>query len=784
MRWTDLPRPLILAFLASEDERFFDHSGLDFRGILRAMVTNLFSGEAKEGASTITQQLVKNLVGADKTYRRKVKEAILARRLEDLYSKEQILTWYLNVIFLGHNSYGVQAAAQSYFRKNVWELSLAECAILAGVPQSPSRTNPFVDLKAAKERMRTHVLDNMVRLGWITRAESDAALKEDIKVYPLRDVWGEEVPGYAAPIRRGAPARWSAPGEDWLERGLVIQMAVEPVAQRQAEAAVAGALEALARKQGFPGPLAHFDDARRVDFLVRNAPHVDLALGHRMLARVTAVTPTAATLEAGLATRGTLPLANASWAAPYTADPKAASNSFGGELKDLGAALAVGDVVLVEVVAPPEPPKPKPAKKPKKPKPGDKDAAKDASDDAEPAGPVVAPGPPPGPYFALVPVPLVEGALASTDLWSGGLEAMVGSYDYDRSEVNRTESVRQTASAIKPIVYGKAYDMGLPASQLFSTAEYIDLATNYRASRESDKAEITVWEGLAESDNPVSHRVLDWVLGHTSVADYADWGKRLGLPFPLTGLKTDVRGPDQTLMGLLRAFTTYARQGRPPDLTMVKKVVDREGRILERRFAPVDPHATASDALVALWDAALHPVAPVVSPTTSFIVARNLAEGVQSGTGSYARRLGREAAGKTGTLSHDVVRRLHRPARGGGVGRDRSPGRPHARAEPGQQQGLRRQHGGAAVGGLHEGRGPRAEGREAAGRGRRRAARRDHRRDRSGQRTALAARSERRGDPPSPGDRADADGRRAGGDRLPVGAAGVLVDRYLVAPFG
>ncbi|MCC6619965.1 MAG: transglycosylase domain-containing protein [Deltaproteobacteria bacterium] len=668
--WTDLPRPLVLAFLAAEDARFFEHGGVDFRGILRAMVTNLFAGSLKEGASTITQQLVKILVGNERSYVRKVKEAILARRLEDLYSKEQILAWYLNVIYLGHNSYGVQAAAQSYFRKNVWELTLAECAMLAGVPQSPSRRNPFVDFAGARRRM-DHVLGNMLDNGWITQAEADAARAEAIKVWPLRDVWGDGVPEYAEAVRRAADV-WDEPGPDgvgWRERGLGITMAVEPASQRVAAASLQAGLEALQKKQGFPGPLGRVPDERREAFLKKNARWLpaELAPGARVLARVATVDKAEARLEITAERAGVLPLANASWAAPYTELPllpdgsrdRSARVSFGGKLEDLTLALAPGDVVLVEVVAPPKPkaeakPKPKPAAKPKpKPKPPSKPKKKGVEPEK-----VAAPAATAAPlHLALVPVPLVEGALVATGLWDEGIEALVGGWDFDRSEVDRTRSVRKTGSAIKPLVYGKAYDDGLVPSARTLATLYVDPETGWEVAGSSKVAFRTAWDGLVYSENAVTVRLFERVLGGRSdedVAAWDAWGRALGLDRPLQGNLAESLGAEQTPRGMLAAFTTFARDGRRAGMHLVKKVVDRGGHILERRFTPVDPRADAADALDALWRAATATAPPAIAPTTAHIVAKNLEAGVQRGTGGAAKGIGRAAAGKTGTMDYDV----------------------------------------------------------------------------------------------------------------------------------
>ncbi|MCA9515057.1 MAG: transglycosylase domain-containing protein, partial [Myxococcales bacterium] len=666
--WGQLPEHLILGFLAAEDERFFEHSGIDLQGIARAMVTNLREGSAREGASTITQQLAKTLVGSAKSYERKVKEAILARRMEDIYSKKQILTWYLNVGFLGHGSYGVQAAAQNYFRKNVWDLSLAECAMIAGLAQAPSRVNPAVDMPAAKRRM-AHVLKNMRERGWITADEEQAANAAPLKVFPLRDAFGDGTPYYTEAVRQRVAATYDQPGASFLDRGLTVEMAVEPGYQRAAEAAVEKALFAIAKKEGYPGPLARME---RDAFFSRNATYATAEVGARVLARVAEVSAKEARVEIGPDLDGVITLDDVSWAAPYTELPTKRDGSpdtkgrasWGGKLKAVSDALAVGDVVLVEVLPPRMLPKAtKKAKKPKKPAPKKKPKAsgKKTGGDAKAkdAAPKKAAEEPPKQdprrYVSLVPVPMMEGALVSYGLDGGGVQALVGGWDFDRSEVDRTQSLRQTGSTIKPIVYSRAYELGLAPSSLFSGAPFVE--GTYNPTGKKTKDDMLVWDALVKSENSVSLRVLSYVKNHASAVDYADykaWGKALGLAHELQANPSEVLGTDQTVWSMARAFGAFALAGKAPDMALVRKVVDKDGRVLERHVSPLDPHAGFADTIIGLWDGALRPAEQVIPAQTAWLIARNLVQAVQRGTGQGAKKLGVEAAGKTGTLPYDI----------------------------------------------------------------------------------------------------------------------------------
>lgn len=655
VRWEDVPRPLALSFLAAEDARFFEHAGLDFRGIVRAMVTNLTSGGVKEGASTITQQLAKILVGSQRAWSRKVKEAILARRMEDLYSKEQILTWYMNTIFFGHGSYGVKAAAQNYFRKELHELSLAEMAILAACAQSPSRVNPAIDLPAARRRMN-HILDNMVELGWVTAKEAEEAKNWKFVVHPLRDTWGSQVPDYAEAVRKDAE-RFGDGKVSWLERGLTLTMAVDPAAQRLAHAALDEALVAVQKRQGYPGPLAKIPAERREAFFGKTAAYLDpvrvpspvdnappVKVGARLLGRVSAVSKESAQVELAADLTGTIHLSDSRWAAPWTVQPtrndgrrdNTARVSFDGRLGSLEDALAVGDVVMVRVAEPKKAAaKPKPRPKPKATKKKGTDTEKRTGFD-----------------LLLEPVPMMEGALVSTPLGLGGIDALATGWDYDRSEVDRTVARRQAGSTMKAIAFARAYDLGLPPSEWISGAPFVDQTDDRRLDKTRD--DMVAWKALTESENPHAKRIFRWVLRKGEVASWTEWGKRLGLPFPLEGHLSEVLGAEQSARGLLSAFAIFAREGRRPSLELLRKVVARDGTVLVRNLRPADPSASTMDSLVGLWREATMPVEPAISPVTSFLIARNLVAAVDSGTGKRARALNREAGGKTGTLAYDV----------------------------------------------------------------------------------------------------------------------------------
>ncbi|MEZ4267270.1 MAG: transglycosylase domain-containing protein [Myxococcota bacterium] len=619
MRWDQLPRQLVLAVLAAEDARYFSHSGVDFKGVVRAMITNLKAGDVREGASTITQQLAKAIVGADKSYVRKIREAILARRMEDLYTKQQILTWYLNAGFLGHGSYGVQAAAQNYFRKDLWDLDLAEHAMIAGSFQSPGRVNAAVNLPAARQRMG-HVLAQMQRRGWITTDEANAALKKQLVVYPMRDPLGDHVPEYAEAVRRDIVQRYGSADKSWLDLGLRVSLAVDPVVQRMASKTLGEALEDIARKQGYPGPLARMERAAFFERVHGQLPAAGPVEGVRYLGRVAEVKAKEATVELGPDANGTLSLGRTRWAVPYTELPLTAKGgrdrsknvSFEGKIDALTKALAPGDVVWVEVLP-----------------------AKDGANALD-----------------LIPIPRMEGAIISHMQVAGGVDAMVGAWDFDRSQVDRTHAIRQTGSTMKPIVYAKAYDSGLPPSALFSGAPFREGGYNPTGARSKD--DMIVWNALVKSENSVSLRVLQDVLKRSGLASYQEWGRKLGLGRTLEGHTSEVLGADQTPFDMAHAFGVFALRGMAPQMNTIRKVVDSEGRVLERHISPLDAWSTTSEAVTAVWEGVVRPRQRVIEASTAYIITANLNEAVTRGTGKHAKLEGLEVAGKTGTLPYDV----------------------------------------------------------------------------------------------------------------------------------
>lgn len=612
-----LPRTLILAFLATEDSRFFSHEGLDFIGIARAAIKNLMEGQVVEGGSTITQQLAKASLGNARSLRRKAREAILARRMEHLYTKEQILLLYLNQIFLGHHSYGVQAASQNYFRKNVWELTLGEIAMLAGLPQAPSRINPQANLPASLERRRT-VLRRMVDEGFITEAAAKQADNEPVVVFPLRDDMADKVPHYADRVRRQLRETL---GDDWLRRGAEVYSAASVRLGLAANRALNKRLEIVDKRHGYRGPLLkETDSATRATILQRNAVYLNGSPKPESVAIgiVTAIDKTGLSVSITPSFSGKITSDSIRWAGAY--DPGKSNNghpgntaSFDPRLVDPNKAFRVGDVILVRVGP----------------------SANGITN------------------LDLFQQPQVEGAFLAVDHTNGQVKALIGGADFDRSKVDRTQSLRQTGSTMKVVVYSKAYDMGLAPSTLFSGAP-VNIE-GYKPSGYRAVPDMTLWDALSQSENNISLRVHQYVLKHTSLADYQNWAKRLGLTHPLMGYPSEVLGTDQTLQDMVTAFGVFAKAGVKPQQNLIRKVVTHDGLVLWRNLALLDSANTFRDTMDSIYDHLSTAPAPVIDPTTAYLTGQNMMDVMKRGTGHKGtRQLDFPMGGKTGTLPYDV----------------------------------------------------------------------------------------------------------------------------------
>ena len=618
-----IPDQIKHAFISAEDKNFYEHSGLDYSGIARAFLTNIAAygkGQRLVGASTITQQVARNfLLTLDQTWDRKIKEAVLSLRIEQAYSKDKILELYLNEIFLGLNSYGVAAAALTYFDKSVHELTLAETAYLAALPKGPNNYNPFKYSDRAIER-RNWVIDRMVENGYASAADGEAAKKQPLGV-KLRSTGPSIFAAdyFVEEVRRQLGQMY---GDKALyEGGLSVRTSLNPGLQVMARQALIDGLSNFDTTLGWRGPVARIDDVS-ADWgskLAAIQPFSDLT--DWRLAVVLDVTADGAQIglrpdfAQGTTTpvsgrdTGTIPYKGMKWKlqAGETADAPAKP------IKGVADMLHVGDVVYVS-----------------------------SADGA--AG-----------QYNLRQVPKVEGALVAMDPHTGRVLAMVGGFSYAESQFNRaTQAYRQPGSSFKPFVYSAALDNGYtPSSVVMDAPIEIDQGNGLGMWRpENYSGEYfgpsTLRTGIELSRNVMTVRLAQ-DMGMPLVSEYA---RRFGVYDNLPPLLSMALGAGETtVMRMTAGYSVLANGGREVRPTLIDRIQNRYGQTIFRHDDRVCEGCDADS-----WHGQDEPTIvdnaeQVLDPMTSYQITTMLEGVVQRGTGTAAKAIGKPVAGKTGTTN-------------------------------------------------------------------------------------------------------------------------------------
>jgi penicillin-binding protein 1A len=605
-----IPPLVIDAFISAEDKDFFTHHGISPDGVIRAIRDNLnarASGDdsIQGGGSTITQQVAKNfLLGNERTLDRKIKEAVLAIRIDSTYSKDKILELYLNEIFLGLNSYGVAAASLNYFHKALYQLDISEIAYLAGLPKGPNNYNPFKHPQAAIER-RNYVLDQLLANKYITKEQHDTAMGEQLVVSPRQSgsqLYSAEY--FTEEVRRELAQIY---GEDQLYGGgLSVRTTLEPKMQDQARKALMDGLVSYDQNTGFHGPVASVDissgDWAAAVFKIQPLGDVPewtlgVVLSVDKSGAEIGLRPGSEAAGKMLSDKATGTLANA--------DSKWVR-------KGIGATLKPGDVVYVSPVA-----------------------GKTGS-------------------FAVEQVPEIEGALVAMDPRTGRVLAMVGGFSYAESEFNRaTQAMRQPGSSFKPIVYSAALDNGYtPASVVLDAPIEIKNADGTTWKPENYEQDFrgpqTLRRGIELSRNVMTVRLAQDI-GMPLVVDYA---KQFGIYDNLLPVLAMALGSGETTdFKMTAAYATIANGGRKIVPTLIDRIQDRYGKTVYRHDQRV---CDGCNALA--WANQPEPLIidsgeQVIDPMTAYQITSMMEGVVQRGTGTYAKKLNRPVAGKTGTSS-------------------------------------------------------------------------------------------------------------------------------------
>ncbi|MBW2660420.1 MAG: PBP1A family penicillin-binding protein [Deltaproteobacteria bacterium] len=592
---SSLPTMLTEAFIATEDARFFIHKGIDFPSIIRAFIKNIEAGTIVQGGSTITQQVTKSFfLTPERSYTRKIKEAILAYRIDKRFTKEEILFLYLNQIYLGHGAYGVEAASENYFGKSAAELNLAECSMLAGLPQAPSRYSPFRHPERAKQR-QIYVLNRMVAEGFINNNQATEAINIKLDIKPRQNWFIKEAPFYTEHIRRYIEKKY---GPNILyNEGLKIYTAVNIEIQRIARDEINKGLKALDKRQGYRGPLNHLpiEEIEAFSKELQNEQEKDSPAEGKI---VTGVVIKVNDLDKTVSVRignvyGTIRIADMRWA--RKPDPEIPY--YESRINRPGEVLSTGDIILVKL--------------------------KNKIEDTELW------------ELTLEQTPVAQSALLCMDMETGQVKAMIGGRDFKKTQFNRAiQAKRQPGSAFKPIIYAAALDKGYtPASMIidspivFKDSER-DITWKPRNYKEKFYGPTLFRQALAKSRNVVTIKILRDI-----GIDYAiDYAKKLGITSTINrDLSIALGSSGMSLLEIVNSYSVFANLGYYMEPVFITKIVDREGNILE---------ITKTEKK------------QVIEASTAYIMTSLLESVVKEGTGFRARALNRPAAGKTGTTNN------------------------------------------------------------------------------------------------------------------------------------
>ncbi|MBA8819196.1 penicillin-binding protein 1A [Ochrobactrum sp. P6BSIII] len=614
-----VPNRVKAAFISAEDKTFYEHHGLDFGGLARAVLTNvknMGSGRRPMGASTITQQVAKNfLLSSTQTYDRKIREAILAMRIEQAYSKDRILELYLNEIFFGLGSYGIASAALTYFDKSVGELNIAESAYLAALPKGPNNYHPFRQPARALER-RNWVIDRMAENGYITTAEAEDAKKQPLGVTSRSDtnyVFASEY--FTEEVRRQIIQKY---GVDALyEGGLSVRTTLNPTLQAEARKSLQSALLRYDEARGWRGPLKNvelgndwgtaFGDMQSYS----DVPEWQLAI---------VLNVSAAGADIGLqpqveATgsrskerkRAFISADDMKWAMRVT--------NIGGKrssAKSPEGVLNTGDIIYV---------------------------AKE------------------GNGYRLQQPPKLEGALVAMDPHTGRVLSMVGGFSYAESEFNRaTQAYRQPGSSFKPFVYSAALDNGYtPASVVLDGPLEVNQGGSlgvWAPKNYSGKfaGPSTLRYGIEQSRNVMTVRLAQ-DMGMKLVAEYAE---RFGVyDKMLPVLSMSLGAGETTVLRMVTAYSVIANGGQSITPSMIDRIQDRYGKTVFKHDGRQCEGCNAQD-----WANQEEPTLidnrdQVLDPMTAYQITSMMEGVVQRGTAQILKSLDRPLAGKTGTSNDE-----------------------------------------------------------------------------------------------------------------------------------
>ena len=613
IRFEDIPPDFIRALLAAEDDNFANHYGVDFTSLVRAATQLLASGHIQTGGSTITMQVAKNFfLTNERSFSRKINEILLALQIERELSKNEILELYVNKIYLGNRAYGVEAAAQVYYGKSIRDLSLAQLAMIAGLPKAPSRYNPLVNPQRSMER-RDWILGRMYKLGAIDKARYDAALAEPIDARHHVQPIELNAPYIAEMARAEMVGRY---GSDAYTEGFRVITTVPSQLQDAASSALHEGLIAYDQRHGFRGPETRLPGLTREAWLAELAKHK--SIGGLQPAIVTQVEKSGIMVLLRNGEEQPVAWDSMKWARPFLN-----TNSLGPRPQKPADVAQIGDLVRVEP---------------------DKESG----------------------ALLFRQIPAAQSALVSLDPQDGAIRALVGGFSFEQSNYNRAvQAKRQPGSSFKPFIYSAALDAGFTASSLVNDAPIVfqeaGMEEAWRPKNDNNTflGPIRLREALYKSRNLVSIRVLqtigiDYALDYISAFGFnkQELPRNLSLALGTAGL---------TPLEIAGGWSVFANGGRKIQPYLIQRIDSRDGKTL---FTANPPRTPQRLQLVEEQNASLlleEPNAEVVKPVaaeqiiderTAYIMTSMLQDVIKRGTGRRALALGRgDLAGKTGTTN-------------------------------------------------------------------------------------------------------------------------------------
>ncbi len=667
-----IPKHLKDAFVAAEDKNFWRHGGVDKEAILRAIKKNLTTGALKEGASTITQQVAKTfLLTPERKFTRKIKEAILSTRIEQSLTKEQILYLYLNQIYLGSSAYGVEAAAQTYFDKSMKELSIAECAMLAGLAKAPSMYSPKRNLKKSLER-RSYVLKRMLEDGFITEAEHEQANREEPKIYNTVNNNARLASDFVEHVRRYIEKKY---GTDALyKEGLQVYTSIDLAATKLARESMESGLRELDKRQGYRGPTKTLSVKGVMEFLEEKTKSMEtpLKFGQITDGVVTHIDKENIYVRMGSFVSdnekkdyiGQIKIeSDPKWwiRQPFLRQELRTRNFMPGDLP-----FQVGDLIQVRILDPNIKRKDLYLKKFGKTDPELKNYKQYTEEMS--------------PYFILEPEqePIVQSALMMRENRSGYVRVLLGGYSAVESKYNRaTQSRRQAGSSYKPVIYAAALDKGFTASDMIMDAPLaltvpgtgeVWRPKNYRGGFAGP---VTFRDCLVKSRNIPTIKILQQIgMEHTK-----NYARKLGYTSaPVENLTLALGSTGVSLEEQVNAYSVFPNLGYYVPPIFVTKVVDRFGKVLEERMSPAlitDPIQSDQTSINTVsvdsrssgmifetdWiDRSSAQAKRRIDEGTAYIMTSMLQGVITEGTATNLRKIvGRpDIAGKTGTTNENV----------------------------------------------------------------------------------------------------------------------------------